>query len=649
MILNNAANTLLSTTNLPLRKGHQILLGSIIGLALANTSAAEADNELLFGDTHLHTSYSFDAYLNKNQTADPDTAYRWARGLPVVHPYNKARVQIGTPLDFLIVSDHAELFGVIRAANLGSDDFEDLGLWGNFKRWLSFTLLNRGIEKDNGFDTFKGLLPHKGQLPGTDPVQDPANEISASPFGDTLAVESKAWKEVVQAAERHNQPGKFTTFVGWEWSSTPTGANLHRIVFSPDGADKALQYQPFGADQSQYPQDLWQWLDKTSERTGSRFIAMPHNSNISKGYMYDETTLRGEPITAEYARQRMRWEPVSEVTQFKGDSETHPTLSPEDKFADFESYEHYIQQEKQEYEAAPGDYLRSAYKRGLTLKQKTGVNPYQFGMIGSTDSHSGLSSSEEDNFWGKFAQDSTPLTKTLEGMKEMTSANGWSMSASGLAAVWARSNSREDIFAAFQRKEVYATTGSRLRVRVFGGWDFSEADLSNTEFASIGYERGVPMGGNLPQPSSVEGELTPRFLISAQKDPVNANLDRIQVIKGWVDDSGAQHEKIYNVAWSDERKLDANGNLPDVGNTVDLTSGRYSNSIGSVALSAVWEDPDFDPNLDAFYYVRALQIPTPRHSLFDSIALQSDIAAEGPDTIQERAYTSPIWYQPVSN
>jgi len=624
-----------------------------LGVGVANTSVAEGNNELLFGDTHLHTSYSFDAYLNKNETADPDTAYRWAKGLPVVHPYNQARVQIGTPLDFLVVSDHAELLGVIRAANLGSDEFEDLGLWGNFKRWLAITLLNRGIEKGSGFDTFIGLLPHKGQLPGTDPVQDPANEPPGAPFGDTQAVETSAWKDIVQAAERHNQPGEFTAFVGWEWSSIPTGANLHRVVFTPDGADKALQYLPYGSDQSQYPQDLWQWLSDTSERTGSRFIAIPHNSNISKGYMFDETTLRGEPITAEYARQRMRWEPVSEATQFKGDSETHPTLSPEDEFADFESYEHYIQQEKQDYVAAPGDYMRSALKRGLALKQKTGVNPYQVGMIGSTDSHSGLSSAEEDNFWGKFALDSSPLNKIPEAVEGSMSANGWNMSASGLAAVWAKSNSREDIFAAFQRKEVYATTGTRLRVRMFGGWDFVNADLNNPELASIGYERGVPMGSNLPAPSllEVEGEaeVSPRFLISAMKDPADANLDRIQVIKGWVDASGAQREKVFDVAWSDGRELDANGKLPKVGNTVDLSTGRYSNSIGSAALSTLWQDPDFDPKLDAFYYVRVLQIPTPRHSLYDAIALQSDIPTEGPATIQERAYTSPIWYQPVSN
>jgi len=612
----------------------------------AHTVTAQQPTELLFGDTHLHTSYSFDAYLNRNQTGDPDTAYRWAKGMPVIHPFHRARVEIGAPLDFLVVSDHAELMGVIRAVNLGSDELEDLGWWGNLKRWFSFTLLNRAIEQGEGSGVFNSLLPHLPEQPGGDPVQDPANQLPPSPFGDTTVMETTAWHEIVDAAERHNQPGQFTSFIGWEWSSIPIGANLHRIVFTPDSGDQARQFLPYGSDQSQYPEDLWQWLEDTENRTGARFIAMPHNSNISKGYMYADTTLKGEPITAEYARKRIRWEPISEITQIKGDSETHPAVSPEDEFADFETYPFYIQQGHGDYKPGSGDYVRPALSLGLALEQGTGVNPYQFGLIGSTDSHSGLASPEENNFWGKMARDSTPETKRGEHKIGGRKNSGWNMSASGLAAAWSQGNTREEIFAAFQRKEVYATTGTRLRVRVFGGWSFEEGALESADFADIGYAQGVPMGGQLPAMGATESVAAPQFMIRASKDPANANLDRVQVIKGWVDDAGAQFEKVHDVAWSGEREPGPGGKLPAVGNTVDLETAHYDNSIGAEQLSSLWADPDFDPNLRAFYYVRVLQIPTPRHSLYDAIALQTDVPEEGPATIQERAYTSPIWYSP---
>lgn len=615
------------------------------------TFAAD-DKQLLFGDTHLHTSYSFDAYLNKNQSADPDTAYRWAKGQPVVHTLNRTRVQIDTPLDFLVVSDHAELMGVIRALNLGTAETEDLGFIGNIKRWFAVKILNRAIEGGDGSDFFNSLLPVQPTSPGGDPVADSNNELPTNTFGDTIKTETSAWHDIVDAAERHNNPGEFTTLIGWEWSSIPTGANLHRIVFSPDGADKAKQYVPYGSDQSQYPQDLWQWLEDTQARTGSRFLAMPHNSNISKGYMYSDTTLQGADIDAEYAKRRLKWEPVSEMTQFKGDSETHPALSPDDEFADFETYGFYIQQGAQEYQPTPADYARSALKLGLALEQKIGVNPYQFGMIGSTDSHSGLSTPEEHNFWGKFARDSTPDTKVSDdaigGSANGRNVSGWDMSASGLAAAWAKDNTREEIFAAFQRKEVYATTGTRLKVRVFGGWDFDEALLESHDFASAGYAQGVPMGGNLNYQGDAVQPRAPQMMIQAQKDPKDANLDRVQVIKGWVDAQGDTHEKVYNVAWSGqesgERTMDARGRITEVGNTVDLETGAYNNSIGAEQLSVLWTDPDFDAAQSAFYYVRVLQIPTPRHSLLDGIALEIEPPQQGPATIQERAYTSPIWY-----
>jgi hypothetical protein len=627
---------------------HKLLLSTLL-FTVASHSMAEDKSavatQVYFGDTHLHSSYSFDAFLNNNHSADPDTAYRWAKGQPVIHPYNRARVQIQTPLDFLVVSDHAEMLGVMKAVRNDSDLFEDLGLWAGVKRWYAMRMMNDAIDTDTGFSFFGRFLPVPAQGEGhVDPVADPSNNIgSVGIFGDTAAVGTAAWNDIVDTADRHNDPGTFTSLIGWEWSSIPTGANLHRIVISPDGAEKSNQYMPFGSDQSQYPEDLWKWLGETQERTGARFLAIPHNSNISKGYMFDTTTLRGEEITADYASRRMAWEPVAEITQIKGDSETHSSLSPEDEFADFETYEHYIQNGPTNYVASAADYIRPALKRGLAIEQKVGVNPYKFGLIGSTDAHSGLSSSEENNFWGKMAKDSTPETKATVGSNP-DARDGWNMSASGIAAVWAPENTREAIYAAFKRKEVYATSGPRMRVQLFAGWSFPEGAAEADDFAAIGYSNGVPMGSDLT--ATEEPGQAPSFLLRAIKDPLEANLDRAQIVKGWVDASGAEHEQIYNVAWSGERQLDENGRLPAVGNTVDLESARYSNSIGQAEFALHWTDPDFNPQHSAFYYARILQIPTPRNALFDARALGLDTPPKGPNTIQERAYTSPIWYQP---
>ena len=616
------------------------LLLSAAGLAQASEGT---ETQLYFGDTHLHTTYSFDAFLNKNFTADPDTAYRWAKGEPVIHPYNRTRVQIGTPLDFLVVSDHAEMLGVMRAIRGETIQWEEIGLYASFKRWLAVRQLNEALDKGLGRVFFARFLPKSAEVKGGDPVADINNNIGGiAIFGDTTNTSKDAWQDIIGAAERHNEPGVFTSLLGWEWSSIPTGANLHRIVVTPEGGEKASQYLPFGSDQSQYPEDLWQWLADTAERTDSRFIAIPHNSNISKGYMFAETTVRGQPITADYARTRMQWEPISEVTQIKGDSETHAQFSPDDEFADFETYDYYIQTTKNNTEISPGDYIRPALKLGLALEQKVGANPYKFGFIGSTDAHSGLASPEENNFQGKMAADSTPETKAPV-LGNPTGASGWDMSASGLAAVWATENSREAIYAAFKRKETYATSGPRLSVQLFAGWDFPDNAENSEDFARIGYDYGVPMGGDLTANASASA---PEFLVRAVKDPMDANLDRLQIVKGWVDAAGQQYEKVYNIDWSGDRELDAEGNLPAVGNTVDLKSARYTNSIGQAEFAVKWSDPDFDPAQSAFYYARVLQIPTPRNGLYDSLALGLDNPPRGPKTLQERAYTSPVWYTP---
>lgn len=607
-----------------------------------STLADEKTPVLLWGDTHLHTSYSFDAFLNQNDSVDPDTAYRWAKGQPVVHPYTKTRVQIGQPLDFLVVSDHAEAMGVLRAIAKEEQALGDLTLWGEIKRWLALYVIRDGLENGTGSEVFTDLLPRKLPDWNGDPVAQEAEIAERDMLGDLSETERSAWHDIVDAADRHNAAGEFTALIGWEWSSVPSGVNLHRVVITPDAGDKAKQYAPFGSIGNQYPQQLWQWLDTTSANTGSRFLAIPHNSNLSKGFMFDTQTLDGKAFDKNYADTRMRWEPIVEVTQYKGDSETHPDLSPNDEFADFETFPFYLQRDLVPYKADAGDYMRSALRRGLALAQQLETNPFAFGVIGSTDAHTGLSAAEEDNFWGKMARDSIPANKWSD-KKSLLGANGWNMSASGMAAVWAEENTRDAIYKAMQNRETYATTGPRIRLRFFAGWQFSNESLTQDNIASIGYKLGVPMGGTLL--ASNKGQ-APSLLIEAEKDPDGANLDRVQVVKGWVNADGSTQEKVYNVAWSGTRELNANGKLAAVGNSVDLKSGRVDNSIGATRLQTVWQDPDFDASRAAFYYVRVLQIPTARHSLLDAQALNSALPESIAPIIQERAYSSPVWYQP---
>ncbi|MFQ3345767.1 MAG: hypothetical protein ACI89A_000304 [Porticoccaceae bacterium] len=622
-------------------KYSRLFFSGVMSLSVSSAVAGETKTNVYFGDTHLHTAHSFDAFLNDNDSVFPDTAYRWARGLPVIHPTNRARVQIKTPLDFLVVSDHAEYLGVITELHKDRSQLVDMGLWGNLKRWVQLGIADYLIDTGEAEQLFTYGLPEPAAGSGYDPVADPNGGLMEVAYGDTSSIVGHIWDDIVSAAERHNRPGTFTSLIGWEWSSTPTGANLHRVVFTPDGADKASQFLPYGADISQYPQDLWAWLGSTSERTGSRFVSIPHNSNLSKGYMFGEITIEGNPITAQYAKTRMAYEPVVEVTQIKGDSESLPG-SPLDDFADFETYGHYLQAYTTDYQPKPGDYVRSALKTGLSIAEKVGVNPYKFGMIGSTDSHTGLSSAEEDNFWGKYANDSTPETKD-QSIIGAANNNGWSMSAAGLAAVWAKENTREEIYAAFKRKEVYATTGPRLRLQVFAGWGFPLGASNSDDISGPGYAYGVPMGGDLTRARATD---RPEFLVRAVKDPQGANLDRVQIIKGWIDELGEQQEKVYDVAWSEGRSVDEKGVLSPIGNTVNLKTARHANTIGASELSVLWKDPLFEPDQRAFYYVRVLQIPTARHSLYDSIALQTTVIDSGPATIQERAYSSPVWYTP---
>ena len=492
--------------------------------ALMFTQTWATEKQILWGDTHLHTNRSFDAFTNRNFSVGPDEAYRFARGLPVEHPGHKARVQLETPLDFLVVSDHAEFLGNIRHLYNVGIPTDGMDFFQKLRVWYVQYLIRDAIKKGEGRAFFVRQLPEPFDTP-----QEAISEwdLAGSVFPRVPILEDQAWSDIADAAEANNIPGQFSAILGWEYSLIPGGANLHRVVMTDLDGKSAKVFQPFGSDDSLYPEDLWAWLDKTSQETGGNFIAIPHNSNISKGAMFDTITMRNEPIGPEYAEIRRRWEPIVEVTQYKGDSETHPVLSPDDSFADFEDYPFYIQRDWTEYKPQVGDFMRSALIRGMQIEREIGVNPYQFGVIGSTDAHTGLAAAEENNFHGKFATDSIPVSK-LDGWSDNANSSfGWAMGAQGLAAVWAEENTRESIMQAMKRRETYATTGPRIGLRFYGGYGL---DATALEASSFPYESSgaVPMGGELDQK---EGG-APVFLVHAMADPKSGTLDRIQIVKG---------------------------------------------------------------------------------------------------------------------
>ncbi|SDL63533.1 DUF3604 domain-containing protein [Aliiruegeria lutimaris] len=459
------------------------------------------------------------------------------------------------------------------------------------------------------------------------------------------------WEKATEAAELHNDPGAFTAFIGFEWTSQPNGSNMHRNIIYRDGKDLADQKVPISSYDTDDPEMLWDWMADYEETTGGRMFAIPHGGNLSNGLMFDDITLSGEPLTADYAERRMQYEPLYEITQMKGDGEAHPMLSPDDEFADYGTWDKgSFGPEPKTPDMLPKEYARSALKRGLAYEADLGANPFKFGVVGSTDAHTGLSTAAENNFFGKVAlveptgnpiryEETITGRATPDPADDLTHADAI---ASGIAAVWARENTREALWDAMERKEVYATTGTRLLVRVFAGWEFEEADMTRSDFAAHGYEAGVPMGADLND--GPEGA-APKLLIRALRDPDGANLDRIQVVKGWTSAEGPQ-ERVYDVAWSDDRQSDADGKLPPVGDTVDPKTATYTNAIGEPYLEAFWEDLEFDPTQRAFYYVRVLEIPTPRWTTYDSVFFGIDLPETVDASQQERAYTSPIWYTP---
>lgn len=608
--------------------------------AMLSASALASEKQIYWGDTHLHTNRSFDAFTNRNFSVGPDEAYRFARGLPVEHPGHKARVQLETPLDFLVVSDHAEFLGSIRQLYDVGLPTEGLGFIQKLKLWYAEYLIRDAISTGKGREFFYNQLPEPYDTP-QEAVSAWEENIGNSVFPRLPAIEDKAWSDIADAAEANNRPGEFSAILGWEYSLIPGGANLHRVVMTDLDGESAKVFQPFGSDDSLFPEDLWAWLDKTAEQTGGNFIAIPHNSNISKGSMFDTTTMRNEPVGPRYAETRKRWEPIVEITQYKGDSETHPSLSPDDPFAAFEDYPFYIQKGWTEYKPEKGDFIRSALLRGMQLEREIGVNPYQFGVIGSTDAHTGLAAAEESNFHGKFATDSTPARKLDSWSDNANSSFGWAMGAQGLAAVWAEENTRAGILAAMKRRETYATTGPRIGLRFYGGFGVDESLL---ESQALPAELGVvPMGSELV----ATDQQPPVFVVHAMADPKSGTLDRIQIVKGWINEAGESFERVFDVAWSSKDRLQADGTLTPVPNTVNIETGVWSNEAGAASLSTAWEDPEFDPTIRAFYYVRVLEVPTPRHSLLDKIALGGEVETRRPDVIQERAYSSAIWYQPA--
>jgi Protein of unknown function (DUF3604) len=579
---------------------------------------------VLWGDTHLHTAISVDA--GTMNTVGQEGALRFARGEEITTTHG-LRARLSRPLDFLVVTDHAEMYGLMPQLKAGNPDIlaTEAG-----SRW--YDMLQSG-EPDRAFAAAMEIVAALSQ---------------PEPPIDSRRIVRDAWREYTALADRYNEPGRFTAIIGYEYT-TQGGNNLHRNVLFRGDASVANQTVPFSQYDSQNPEDLWRALDEFQKRTGAEVLAIPHNGNLSNGRMFAVETFDGRPLTRELAALRASLEPLVEVTQIKGDGESHPMLSPNDEFADYELWErsNLDGTEAKTPDMFRYEYAREALKNGLLLERQLGVNPFKFGMVGSTDSHTSMSTAEEENFFGKHSGVEPGPHRwehvVIQAPDPKFTVMGWQQAAAGYAGVWAVENTREAIFDAMKRKETYATTGSRMVVRFFGGWDFDEADTRTRLPARAGYAKGVPMGGDLP---AAEGRRAPTFLVAAAKDSYSGNLDRIQIVKGWLDAEGRTHEAVYDVVWSGDRKPGADGKLPPVGNTVDVATATWTNSIGSPELIGVWRDPDFDPAASAFYYARVIEIPTPRWTAYEALRFGIDMPDEVPMVTQERAYTSPIWYTP---
>ena len=585
---------------------------------VVETTSTESERRVYWGDLHIHTSLSSDAFT-MGVRAVPDDVYRFAKGATIEHGAGYP-VTIARPLDFAAVTDHAEYLGQARLSALDVPTTRQrlADLLSNENRltitqawWEIMSLI-----RENGF---------KLDLEGIDP------EINKS-----------AWEEIVVAAEQHYEPGVFTTFPGWEWSADAgdVGTHLHRNVIY--GGDD-LPEIPFSSIDGPTPPDLWAFL-RSERAKGRRVMAIPHNPNLSEGLAYRIMGSSGERITELSPGDRSILEPISEILQIKGSSDTHPLLSSLDEFADFE-IAGTVPGREMTLTSVKGAYARDALRGGISMAHSEGFNPLKFGVIGSSDSHNATSPSDEKGYTGKLPMmDGSAGLRTGAagiGLDKMTPARQWG--SGGLAAVWAPENTREALFDAMQRRETFATSGPRITVSLFGGWAFPDGTATAADVDTLGRAHGVPMGGDLPL--APDGGVAPEFIAVAQRDPLGANLDRIQMIKGWVDADGISHEAIFDLAWSDDRGIEEDTRkLAPVGSTVDPQTATYTNDIGAAQLTAQWRDPHFDAKQEAFYYLRVLEIPTPRWSTYD--ALQLGIKPMAPVAIQERAISSAIWYQP---
>lgn len=583
--------------------------------------------KVLFGDTHLHTAISVDAGT-MNRVGQED-AYRFARGEEVSTTHG-LRAKLSRPLDFLVIADHAEMYGLMPQLLSGDPEILSTEIG---KKW--YTALTSG-DYDTIFAT--------------------AMEIVGSLSGDVPPIQNKnavrnAWQAYTALADRYNDPGKFTALIGFEWTAIG-GYNLHRNVIFRGDANVANRTLPFSQYDSKNPEKLWEYLAGFEKETGGAVLAISHNGNLSNGRMFTVETFDGKPLTRELAAMRAQYEPLIEATQIKGDGEAHPFLSPNDEFAAYEKWDraNLNGTEAKKPEMLQWEYAREALKTGLKLQRTIGANPYKFGMVGSTDAHTSFAAVEEENFFGKHSGVEPEPHRwehvVIEAPDPKFNTLGWQQAAGGYAAVWATENTREAIFDAMKRKETYATTGSRMTVRFFGGWEFTADDATSRLPATVGYAKGVPMGGDLrPLPGAPAGK-KPTFLVAAMKDALSGNLDRIQIVKGWLDKNGKAQERVYDVVWSGDRKPGANGKLPPVGNTVDVKKATWKNSIGAAELATTWTDPNFDASQSAFYYARVIEIPTPRWTAYEALRFKVEMTPDVPMTTQERAYTSPIWYTP---
>jgi len=606
------------------------LISIVAALALGNSCFASSIGEpgrsagkanplknVYFGEEHLHTKASPDSFAIGNR-GDWDDAYNYAKGKEIIHSTSGKKLKKRTPYDFVAITDHAEYFGVMPRLIDPKDPLSK--------------------------SAFAQELAHPTMKP-TNP-KSAINTILGSILTSTAMPEyvkpdliQENWARYLKVAEAHNDPGKFTTLIGFEWTSIPNGRNMHRNVFFRGKGPIA----PYSAFDSYYPQDLWTYQE-VQRNEGNDNFAIPHNANVSDGWMFSPNKFLGGPMDANYARRQALNEPLFEMSQVKGASEVHPYLSPNDEFADFEQFNNMINV------GMPSQikygYYRQALADGMILENKLGYNPFKYGVAAGSDSHSAFSSNEEFAFEGAHAAvDDTPAKRLNEEVNPSGEA-GPVVGSSGLTAVWAQENTRASLFDAMKAKETYGTSGTMIRLRFFGGWDFPKNLVKDKNFIKMAYANGVPMGQDMPKKTSAKA---PTFAVWALKDPESANLDRIQIIKSFINKWGRADEKIYNVALSDERKVNPKtGKAPAVGNTVNLKTATYTNTIGDTQLSTVWTDPDFDVTQKAAYYVRVLEIPTPRWSTYDAVRNKLPLPTIVPLTIQERAWSSPIWYTPLN-